>query len=414
MSMVRLAREYSALPRAVHILCLGTLINRAGTFLVVFLTLWLTDELGLTIREATVCMGAYGFGSLGAALIGGQLADVIGRRVVMLCSLFGGALLLVVLSLQTTLSGVLICTILLAFIAEMYRPACSAMIADVVDSERRPHAYGLMYVAINLGFSIAPVVGGTVLQWVSFRWLFWADALTAACYGLVVVLFIDETKPPAIRCGDSQAEKQVSAWDAAAHILRDRTFVILCAATLCVAMVFMQSMSTMPLYLKMQGIDKAGYGRILAINGAMIAFFQLPMTSLIVRFNRGAVIVLATVINAVGFGLIGLVEGAWMYAGTVVVWTCGEMMAAPLMSSVVSDMAPVQLRARYMGVFTTAFSGANTIAAPLGGIAMEWWGGEWLWAAAFVMGMFAALLYASIYGKLSQGSERHELPNGCE
>ena len=400
MSTKALIKQYSSLPRSVHILCLGTFINRAGTFLVVFLTLWIKEDLGFSIQDATWCMGAYGAGSLLAALIGGQLADAVGRRMVMLFALFGGGTLLIILPLLDTFLSIIVCLTALAMVTEMYRPAASAMIADVVPSAHRPHAYGLMYVAINLGFSVAPITGGFLLEWISYKWLFWGDAFTTACYGLIVLLYITESKPQKTENTQDSIIPSTNSWlRDALNIITDWPFMILCAATLCVALVFMQCMSTLPLYLVEQGFAKATYGKIIAINGIMIAVLQIPFTTIISRHNRATMISLAAVLNAIGFGSIGFGTAAWMFACSVVIWTAGEMMAAPLMPSIVSDMAPVELRARYMGVFATAFSGANMIGAPLGGWALTHYGNK-IWTITFGLGMLSAVLFLTIYNRI--------------
>ena len=150
-------RSYLTLPRAVHILCAGILVNRAGTLLVPFLTLYLRGKLGLGIESATRLMGAYGAGALVAAIVGGQLADRFGRKRVMVGSLAGGAVVLWIFPLLDSDWLVALGLFVFAMVGEMYRPATQAMIADLVEPERRPQAFAMIYVAINLGFTIAPI-----------------------------------------------------------------------------------------------------------------------------------------------------------------------------------------------------------------------------------------------------------------
>ena len=152
--------EYLKLPRTVHILCVGALINRAGAFLVPFLTIYLQEELDLGVGFATQAMGMYGVGALAAVLVGGDLADRIGRRVVMVFSLMGAAAILLVFGWLTSRWSIMVGLLGFSLVSEMYRPAASAMIADLTDPDRRAHAYGLMYVAINMGFAVAASIGG--------------------------------------------------------------------------------------------------------------------------------------------------------------------------------------------------------------------------------------------------------------
>jgi MFS family permease len=420
-------RQYVNLPRSIHILCLGSFINRAGTFVVIFLTLYLKTKLDLGVKFATTTMGLFGVGAIAAALIGGQLADQVGRRTVMLTALFGGAAILVVFSFVTAPWLIVLMVVAFALVAEMYRPAASAMIADLTSPGQRPHAFGLMYVAVNLGFTVGAFVGGIIAKY-DFHWLFWGDAFTSAVFGLIILTALRETlpghrttTPPPAGSYDEpttgerpaephlpvdparEVEAQAPLLAAARHIITNTTFVVFCFGTFLIALVFMQSLSTFPLYLEDRGFTADNYGSIIALNGLLIVVLQLPLTSLLGRFDRGSVMTVGAICNAIGFGLIGLATTLWQFALTIVVWTVGEIMMAPYGPAIVSDLAPTRLRARYMGVFTMSFSSALVFAAPLGGavLAHPKLGGRCLWSAAFVVAMIAALLYFSIRRRIT-------------
>lgn len=398
--------KFTSLPSTVHLLCVGSLVNRAGQFLVVFLTIYLTKSLGYPEQFAGWCMGAFGLGAVVASLVGGHLADVIGRKVIMLVALFGGGVVLVVFSFLTDPMGIIGVIAAFAFVSEMYRPASQAMIADVVSPQQRPHAFTLMYLAANLGFAVAPPIGGFLIGQLSFQWLFWADAITSAIFGLIILSKIRETLPGRelnVGGADSNANltspktPEMVPWlEAVAHIVCDRVFVVFCLATFCVAISYLQAMSTLPLYLTRMGLSAETYGSIIMVNGIMIVLLQVPITSIVVRQNRVIVLALASVVTAIGFGLKGYVETPLQFRLTVMIWTTGEMMAVPLVSAIVADLAPVRLRARYMGVFSTSFSGANMIAAPIGAMVLVKHGGVVLWNGCFVLGIVSALLYLSI------------------
>ena len=152
----------------VRVLCLGSLVNRAGSFVVIFLTVYVSEHLGFGVPFATLCMGVFGFGSMIGSMVGGQLADQLGRRIVMLLALFGGAAVLLLMGSITNPWLFMITVGVFGLVMDMYRPAASAMIADVVPAARRPHAFALMYISVNLGFAIAPIVGGFIAEY-SFK-----------------------------------------------------------------------------------------------------------------------------------------------------------------------------------------------------------------------------------------------------
>lgn len=395
-------RQYLTLPRAVHILCLGVLINRAGTMLVPFLTLYLQSRIGLGIETATRIMGAYGAGALVAAVLGGHLADRFGRKRVMVGSLVGGAAILAVFPLLRSPWQVAVGLFAFATVGEMYRPATQAMIADLVEPSRRPAAFALMYVAVNLGFAIAPVIGG-LLAATSFRWLCWVDGLTNVAYALILLVLVRETRPvPGVARAEGgglagavqAADDRVGTAAAIGAISRDGTMLAFCAGIVLVGLSFMQIASTFPLYLGQLGIDAKQYGRIIAVNGLMITVLQLPFTSLVSRWRRDLVMIASGVVLGVGFFLNAFARTPWQFTAVVVVWTLGEMLNAVFAPTIVSDLAPPALRGRYLGVFTMCYSSAAMFGAPLGGLVLARGGGLALWTAVLLMGLGAAAFSA--------------------
>ncbi|MFH1108442.1 MAG: MFS transporter [Planctomycetota bacterium] len=392
-------RQFLDLPRAVHVLCLGTFINRAGAFVVLFLTFYLQEELQLGGIFATQAIGFFGLGTFLAALIGGQLADTIGRKTVMLISLLGGASILLAFGHIRYPPLILAATALFAFLMDMYRPAVSAMISDIVSVEQRPHAFGLMYIAINLGAAVAPLVGG-LLATRAFAWLFWGDAATSAAYAGIIALCVRETLVREPRGGIDSANSAKGPFHSAVHaygrMLHDGPYVRFCLGTLFLSFVYMQSISTFPLYLKSLSLGPEVYGRAISLNGLLVVLLQVPMTHLVTKFNRVRMIVFAALTTGLGFGLNGLAATPLAFSLTVVVWTIGELMQSPLVPSIVSDLAPADLRARYFGLLTMCYSGGNLIAGPLGGWVLVRFGGGWLWGGCVGIGLLSAALYASV------------------
>ena len=275
-------RNYANLPKAVYLLCGGMFVNRAGTLLVPFLALYLRESLGLSAAMATNAIGAYGFGALFASVAGGHLADRYGRRAVMLLALLGGSVVVLAFSTLTRPAAILAAAWLFAFLADMYRPAAAAMLTDLVEPVRRPHAFGLMYVSINLGFAVGPLMGAWLITF-TFKWIFWGDAITSTAYAVLILVAIRETlpaRPPARAhghsapgepgCGDGDPAQDISLADAARHIARDRVFLIFCLATLLTAAVFLQFISTLPLDMTEHGHSAKAYSRVIAVNGVMI------------------------------------------------------------------------------------------------------------------------------------------------
>jgi len=410
-------RPYLELPRAVHVLCIGTFVNRAGTFLIPFLTLYLTSKRGFSELAATSGAAICGAGSVVAALVGGHLADQVGRRRVMLLSLFGNAGVLLVFGFLHSPWTMLPALFVFTLLADMYRPAAQAMLSDLVEPERRSLSFGLMYTALNLGFGVGAWMGGKISGRLGFEWMFVIDASTSVIYAFIILFLIRETlgrhRAPPIEAsipadGDPvdpttlpppiEQVAEISAADAARRILRDRVFLLYCLASFFIGTVFVQSMTSFPLLFKRSyGINAETYGWIIAVNGFLIALCQLPITAATTRRNRANVMVLGSLALACGFGATELASTPVGLAVTVAIWTVGEMLMAPFNGPIVTDLAGPDMRARYFGVFGMSFSCALTLSTPLGGWVLQRFGGVALTRGCFFVALIAVAILIGLH-----------------
>ncbi|MCA9048692.1 MAG: MFS transporter, partial [Planctomycetaceae bacterium] len=301
----------------------------------------------------------------------------------------------------------------------------SAMIGDLANSAQRPHAFGLMYVAFNLGFSVAAPLGGFLSQY-SFQWLFWGDAATTALYGLMILMLISETLPAAVNSPapdphhDDAAPRERSGISATAtssgngfvpwrtalqHMIRDRIFVMFCMATVLTVGVFMQAFSTLPLHMAQLGYSENNIGWLMSTNGILIVLCQVPVTHLLSRFERLSIIIVGELLIAFGFGLTALASTTLFLFFTIVLWTLGEVVQAAFKQSMVADLAPPTLRGRYMGVFGLCHAVGITIGAPVGGYVLDRWTSQVLWPACCLVVLAATMVYVVTYFDLRKRNE---------
>ena len=398
-----LIEEYAKLPRAIHLLCLGSLINRIGSFVMLFLAIYISEELGYGDEIAGYCLGISGVGSVLATLAGGQLADQFGRRLLLLISLCGGAFLLVILS-QVQAPWLFMVTLFsFSLVAEMYRPASAAVVADVTEESVRPAAFSLMFLSFNLGFALAPPIGGWLISF-SWDWLFGIDALSTFLFGLVIYAWIPETRPagPAAEPGQSREQAGAGFRGEWKFILSDFNFLLFWCYCLLSNLVFMQAFITLPLYLRKMGFSEQEIGRVLCLNGVLIVLLQLPLTRWVKGVAWLPVLLLGQVLMAVGFGMTVWAEQLPILIVSIVLWTLGEILHAPLKPELVMRMAPDNMRARYMGLFQMSYSVSIAVGAPLGGLVLSRFGGNGLWGGSSILLLLAGGSLFPLHRRLQQ------------
>lgn len=377
---IRAARR--SLPDAFWVVWLGTLVNRAGGFVLPLLPYYLKKARGLDQGDIALVASAYGGGLVLAGLLGGVLADRLGRRATMVGSLVGGALMMLLLSEARGLPAIAAAAAGLGVIGELYRPAVMAYVVDVVPAADRPRAFAMLYWAINLGFAMAPVLAGLLAER-SYRALFIGDAVTMAVYAVIMLGRAHETRPAAAEHATAGSLGQV---------LGDRVFLTFVAIGLMTSLVFYQSTVTLATYLEGQGLSASAYGAIIAVNGVVIIVLQ-PW--LVGRLSRAAVdasrvLAVAAALAGLGFGLHGLGAVIALHVGAVVIWTLGEILQSPYFSSTVATLSTPATRGRYQGVMSMAFGFGAMIGPPAGALAVDAFGATGPWAACAVLGALAA------------------------
>jgi MFS family permease len=373
----------------------GTLINRLGSFVLIFLAIYLTQVRGFSQFEAGLVIGLWGAGGAAGTLAGGVLADRWGRRPTLLTAHLGAAAMMVALGLADDLWPIATGALLLGMFAEAARPAFSAMMIDVVPERDRLRAFSLNYWAINLGFACAAVLAGFAAE-ASYLLLFGVDAATTLITATVIFTLVRETRHPAAR---SQYGRMTAAapgpvaGQGLSAVLRDRVFLGFVGLNVLTALVFLQHLSMLPISMGEDGLAPTTYGWVIALNGILIVAGQLFVPRLIRGRGRSRVLAMAALITGVGFGLTVVADAAWLYAATVLIWTVGEMLNSPSNSTLIAELSPEALRGRYQGVFSLSWSIAGMAAPVAGGFAREAAGNAALWLGCASIGAFVALAH---------------------
>ncbi|MEV4658036.1 MFS transporter [Micromonospora sp. NPDC049301] len=379
------------LPATFWYLWAGLLINRAGAFAMLFLSLYLTDARGASEALAGTVVGAYGAGGAAGVLLGGVLADRWGRRATLLAAHLVTAGLMVALAFSRPLILIAVLSALVGVVHSMPSPAFVAAIVDVVPAERRSRAFNLQFWAFNLGMAVASLLAG-VLAEASFTALFLVDAGATLAAAAVIGWKVPETLRRSERAADLQPTPGVvrPRRPGLHTALTDRTFLVFVGLTFVLAVLTLQTSTIMPLAMRADGLGPSAYGLVVALGGALIVLGQLFVPRLIDRHRKDVVLAASTALLAVGFGVLAVADELAVYLGAAVVWTVGSMLAAPPNAQINADLAPPQLRARYQSVFYLTFPAAAFVAPTLGGVSLQYLGDRH-WLIVGGLGLLAAL-----------------------
>lgn len=349
------------LPRAFWALWAGSFVNRLGTMVEPFLAFYLTGVRGFSLTATGAVLALFGLGAVASQVLGGVLTDRVGRRATLAGGMLATAAAMLALGYVTSTPVVIAVVFVLGIAIDIYRPASQALVADLVGPADRARAFGLLFWAINLGFAVAMIVGGTLAR-AGFTWLFWVDAVTCAAFAVLVWRAVPETR---VR----QAGREPGGF---IDVLRDRVAVASALIVFGYAFVYLQAYSTLPLAMRHAGLPPQAYGVAMAVNGIGIVIVQPLLVSWLNHLDASRVLAAGMGVVGLGFGLTAFADSTSAFAAAVFVWTVGEVLFASVSSAIMADLAPPHLRGRYGGLYGTAFS----VAALLGPL-----GGSWLLGA---------------------------------
>jgi predicted MFS family arabinose efflux permease len=379
---------YAGLSKPVWWLAVVMLVNRAGTMVIPFLTLYLRDEKNFTIVQAGWEVAFFGIGAILGNFIGGRLTDKHGFYHVQFWSLFLNGILFIILGQMQTFWQIGICMFVIGSVGEGFRPANAAAIAYYSLPENRTRSYSLNRLAINLGFSVGPAVGG----FIAFKYLFWVDGITCILAALILRAALPEVKTGSLNKEKTgQSEKPLSVWRDAVY-LKFMFFVFLSA--LC----FLQVFSMLPpFYTEQMHFSKALAGVLLALNGLVIAIFEMVLVyKLEGRRSPVQYISLGTFFIGLSYVLLNLPFAALPVAlFSMLVITLGEMLMFPFVNTFWISRSNQQNRGQYASVYSMSFATAHVLAPTFGSQLIHYTSYDTLWWVVFALCAVAALGFST-------------------
>lgn len=372
------------LPRTVRLLIAARAVNRLGAFSLSFLTVLITTRFGASTTVAGYISAAFGLATIPSRLIGGRLADRIGRRRTIVVGLTGCAVAQLGIAASNGLVPAACFAVLMGLAFEMYEPPSQAMIADVVAPGEQVRAYGLLNAALAVAGMGAGLLAAGLGRW-DLRWLFLVDALTCLLCALTVHLVLPADHRAATAA--TQQTVTVAPW-------RDRSLLRMLAAGTLFAVVYLQIMIALPLSMELRGLQPANAGLLFTTSALTITAGQ-PL----LRLNRLATLPAPAafaggyLLLALGLAGYALAHGLLAYVAATIVWSVGDLLLVGRAYAFVASLAPVGGKGRYLAVYGTSW-GIGGIVAPLVGTQLlEHTGAAGLWSAM----AFACLVLAALH-----------------
>ena len=387
-------RGLRGLPPDVWIIAATTLVNRAGMMALPFLVLYLTREIGVSASVAGLAISVYGVGGLVTAPMAGRLADRIGPYAVLRASLALTGIVLLVIPLTKNFAVILALTFLWAVVADATRPATMSALTGSTPPDKRKAAIAVNRLAINLGMSIGPAVGG-FLAVVSFPLVFVVDGVTSLSAAVLLTVLLARNRSLALservplpKPDDARRRFALSA------VWSDGALMLFLATALLVNIVFSQSQGAMALYLVRDlHYRESFYGALFVLNTLIIVAIEVPLNVAMAHWKIPISIGLATMLIAVGFGALGYATETIPLALTVVIWTFGEMIFFPTAVAYIAELAPRGKTGEYMGMFSGVMSLALIIGPWLGAFLLDRAGARVTWVTMFMLGAAGAALF---------------------
>jgi MFS family permease len=383
-----LTRRFQAaaggLPPVYWTIWTGMLVNRLASFVITFLALYLVRERGFDADEAGRLVALYGVGLLLAGPLGGAMADRLGRRLTMLAGLTAGGACVAAIGFVRAPAWLAGLAFLSALLGDIYRPAASAAVADVVAPADRARAFGLIYWAVNLGWAVSLSVAGFVAER-SMLALFLADAATSFAFAGIVWHRLHETRPA--------HHRHAPVLEGLLRVFGDGPFVAFLAIHLVVLVVFTQFQLAAPLDYAAHGVGPLGFSLLMGLNGLVVVVLQPLVSPSLKDHDGGRLLALSALLIGLGYGMNYFAGSVPAYLVGALLYSTGEVIGFPTATSIVADLAPPELRGRYQGAFSMAWGLSFTLSPLVGGEVLHRLGGRSLWLGC----LGASLLMAALH-----------------
>lgn len=388
---------YRGLPRSMYILFLVQVVNRFGSFVVPFMTLFLNKKLGLSFQAVGTIVMIESILSIPGAMAGGKFADQIGRKKTYIFAQTTAALALIPCAFIKNPYAIIFFLLTSNFFNSAVRPSLNAIIADILPPDKRQVGYSLQYLGINLGVAIGPIVAGFLFN--HLLWLlFIGDALTSLIAVALVIFNIEETRPSSMVEVVATKEKAEEGSIFEVLIRRPRIMIFLIIYII-YSLVYTQHNFSLPLMMDKVFIESGAtkFGFLMSLNACTVIFLSVFITSFTKKLHTLTNMIIAGILYAIGFGMIGIINSFPLFMLSTILWTIGEILTVTNFGVYVANNSPANYRARFSAVGNLSWATGAALGTSLIGKYIDLAGIASVWPLTFILACVATLLMGVLY-----------------
>ncbi|MCX6080422.1 MAG: MFS transporter [Chloroflexi bacterium] len=376
----KLRNTYHHYPRQFWLVAAGVLLSSAGSSLIwPFQLIYISKTLTLPISSVATLISISSLTGLLASFVGGAIADRFGRKLIMFIAQVSHGLAYIMMSRANTYVGFIIPMTIMGIAMPFYSIGSDAMMADIIPSEKRTSAFAILRMINNAGIAIGPAIGGLIVA-SSYTTAFYLAAGGMLSYSLLLITSVRETLQKKVIPAIAQKKEMLGGYG---RVLSDGGFVAFVSAITVGMIAPLMMWILLAVYInKYYGIPEYLYSWMPITNAMMCVFVQYPVTMFTRKMRAKTAITLGMFVYAIGVGSVAVMTGFWGFWLSMVIMSMGELILVPTGSKYVADIAPEDLRGRYMSIYWLTWGVSRTVAPMVGGYLHDaiapqaiWWGG---------------------------------------
>ncbi len=389
-------------PIAFWILIFSTFIDQVGgAMLFPFFSLYITDHFQVGLTEVGFIFSLFSVGMIGGNIIGGALADKMGRRLILIFGIVVSGLSSLIMAFINQIEYFYILALLIGIVGSVGQPAQQAMVTDLLPQELQADGFGIFRVAMNLSVAIGPFLGSVFLALAEnniltglirenpYILLFIGDAVASTITAFIVLFTIPETKPE--RAQHEKEESFIQSFKGYFTVFKDGIFITFVVLSAIVSLVYMQMNSSLSVFLRDEhGFGAKQFGYLLSMNAFMVVFLQFPITRLLAKRSPIKTIAFGTFLYAIGFGMYGFISTPFYFFLAMIIITIGEMIISPFSQTIVARFASEDMRGRYMAIYGFSWTMPSIFGVIVAGLIIDNHNPNLVWIFGGILLLIAA------------------------